>query len=173
MPIFLETSRLILCAPTLSDLEDLLQLQSNPHVMKYIDKGVRDREQVLLRLNKAIEHYEKHGFSLGSVYGKNDRKFVGRAGLIHLAYDDTQPEVEIGYALLPETWGKGYATELAQSLIHWGFKHLTVNQLVGITHPENIASQRVLQKCGMQFSKYTHYWDKEVKMFNIVKEKTK
>lgn len=173
MPIFLETSRLILCSPTLSDLEDLLQLQSNPHVMKYIDKGVRDKEQVLLRLNKAIEHYKKHGFSLGSVYQKADKKFVGRAGLIHLAYDDTQPEVELGYALLPEVWNKGYATELAQSLINWGFEHLTVNQLVGITHLENLASQRVLQKCGMTFLKNTHYWDKEVKMYNILKKASK
>ena len=169
MSIFLETKRLIINTPELDDFDDLYALQSDADVMKYIGRGVRTQSDVLNGLEKAIMHYDKHGFSLGSVFEKESGEFVGRAGLIHLAYDDAQPEVEVGYALTKSSWNKGYATELTQALIKWAFKHLTIKKIVAVIKPENDRSRRVLEKVGMRYIKRTLYWDNEVALYEIDK----
>src|SRR5262249_26590870 len=105
MSIFLETKRLIIHTPKMSDFDDLYALQTDTEVMKYVGKGIRTREEVVSGLEKAIAHLDKYGFSLGSVYEKESGEFVGRAGLIYLAYDDTQPDIEVGYGLIKKFWG--------------------------------------------------------------------
>ena len=66
--------------------------------------------------------------------------FIGRAGFVYLNYDDTQPDIEIGYELKKEYWHQGYATELVLALINWGFDHLDVTRLVAVTRPDNLKS---------------------------------
>lgn len=169
MSIFLETKRLIINTPELIDFDNLFALQSDADVMKYIGQGVRSESQVMLGLEKAITHQEKHGFSLGSIFEKASGVFVGRAGLIYLAYDDTQPNIEVGYALTKNAWNKGYATELTQALITWGFENLSVTKLVAVIHPENERSRRVLEKVNMKYVGRTHYWENEVALYDIYK----
>lgn len=169
MSLFLETKNLIIKTPEPSDFNDLYALQSDVEVMKYIGQGVRTQAEVRSGLEKAITHYQQHHFSLGSVFAKESGAFVGRAGLIYLAYDDTQPDVEVGYALMKNAWNKGYATELARALIHWGFEQLTVARLVGIINPHNEGSRRVLEKAGMHYVGRSHYWDNEVDLYEIQK----
>jgi ribosomal-protein-alanine N-acetyltransferase len=171
MTIFIETERLIINIPTLSDLQDQHLLQSDPDVMQYIGLGPRTENEVLEGLLNAIRHQEKHGFSLGSVFEKDTGDFVGRAGLIYLAFDDTQADIEVGYALLKKYWAKGYATELANACIAWGFKHLTVEKLVAVTRPKNEKSSRVLEKAGMHFVKRTLYNNIEVVYYEIAKSR--
>src|SRR4051812_21562684 len=120
-PIFLETLRLVILSPSMDDLNDQICLQSNPEVMKFIGNGVRKKEEVEWGLEKAVLHYEKFQYSLGSVFEKGSGLFVGRAGIIHLGLDEKSTEIEIAYALLPDFWGKGFASELGTALIQWGF----------------------------------------------------
>jgi [ribosomal protein S5]-alanine N-acetyltransferase len=169
MSIFLETERLIIKAPSAADLDDQYQLQSDPDVMQYIATGARTRAEVEKSLQLFINHYQKHSFSLGSVFEKATRQFIGRAGLIYLALNDTQSDIEIGYALLKPYWGKGYATELTKALIEWAFSNLSVDKLMGVTRPENKNSRRVLEKAGMHFVKMAHYNGIEVTYYEIVK----
>ncbi|WP_252581081.1 GNAT family N-acetyltransferase [Legionella lytica] len=169
MSLFLETKNLIINTPALSDFNDLYALQSDADVMKYIGQGVRTEAEVLSGLEKAIAHYQKHNFSLGSVFAKESKVFVGRAGLIYLAYDDSQPDIEVGYALTKNAWNKGYGTELARALIHWGFAHLEVEKLVGVINPNNERSQRVLEKAGMNYVGCSRYWNNEVSLYEIQK----
>lgn len=165
----LTTPRLILKLPTLSDFDKLYALQTDPNVMKYIGPGVRTKEEVLKFLEMTVQHQTKHGFSLFSVYEKESAAFVGQAGLVYLAYDDTQPDVELGYRLHQAVWGKGYATELAKALIKWGFEDLSLNKLVAVAHPNNFASQKVLKKSGMRYVGNILYWNYEVNHFEIYK----
>ncbi len=169
MGLFLETKNLIINAPESTDFHDLYTLQSDPDVMKYIGQGVRTETEVMSGLEKAIAHYKKYAFSLGSVIEKENQQFVGRAGLIYLAYDDNQPDIEVGYALIKDAWHKGYGTELAKALIDWGFTHLTIEKLVGIVKPDNKASRRVLEKAGMRYIQNTTYWSNEVALYEIQK----
>ncbi len=169
MSLFLETKRLVVHSPQLTDIENLYALQSDADVMKYIGQGVRTRDEVLVGLEKAMLHQEKYGCSLGCVYEKQSNIFVGRAGLIHLAYDDTQPDIEVGYALTRDAWGKGYATELAKSLIQWGFNHLAVKKLVAVINPKNDSSRHVLEKVNMNYVGLSRYWNNEVALYTIDK----
>ncbi|WP_133136738.1 GNAT family N-acetyltransferase [Legionella rowbothamii] len=169
MSLFLETKNLIINTPELSDFNYLYALQSDADVMKYIGQGVRTETEVMTGLEKAIVHYQKHNFSLGCVFEKESGAFVGRAGLIYLAYDDDQADIEIGYALTKNAWNKGYGTELARALIHWGFQHLTIERLVGVINPNNEGSRRVLEKTGMNYVGRSHYWNNEVDLYEIYK----
>jgi [ribosomal protein S5]-alanine N-acetyltransferase len=169
MSIFLETKRLIINTPESTDFDNLYALQTDADVMQYIGQGVRTSAEVTSGLEKAIAHQKKYGFSLGCVFEKESRVFVGRAGLIYLAYDDTQPDIEVGYALTKAAWCKGYATEIANALINWGFQHLPVTKLVAVINPRNDRSRRVLEKVRMNYVGLAHYWNSEVALYDIHK----
>ncbi len=169
MSIFIETKRLIIKIPQPSDIENLYALQSDADVMQYIGQGIRSREEVLSGSEKAMSHQQKHGFSLGCVYEKESGLFVGRAGLIYLAYDDTQPDIEVAYALTKTAWGKGYATELAKAIIQWGFKHLPVKRLVAVINPQNDRSRHVLEKANMSYVGIAHYWNSDAALYEIAR----
>ena len=169
MSVFLETKNLIIKTPQVEDFDNLYALQADADVMKYIGQGVRTQAEVRSGLEKAMAHQEKHGFSLGCVFEKESGLFVGRAGLIYLAYDDTQPEIEVGYALIKSAWGKGYGVGLAKALINWGFQHLPISKLVGVINPNNEHSRRVLEKVNMNYVGRAHYWDNEVALYDIQK----
>jgi [ribosomal protein S5]-alanine N-acetyltransferase len=143
--LFLETSRLKIYRPVLDDFSNWVNLYYT-----IPEKSHYSSEIIQQWLDTDISHYEKHGFSMGSVYENNTRSFVGRAGLVFLDYNDQQPNIELGYDLSSIYWGKGYATELAKALIGWGFKHLNIGKIVAVTRPHNIKSQNVLKKAGMQ-----------------------
>jgi RimJ/RimL family protein N-acetyltransferase len=170
MGVFLETERLIIQVPTENDLVNQYQLQSDPDVMQYIANGIRTYAEVEKVLRTTIEHYKKHGFSLGSVFEKSSGEFIGRAGLIYVAFDDAQPDIEVGYALLKPYWNKGYATELTKALIEWGFSHLSINKLVAVTRSENEKSRQVLQKSGMSFRKMSKYNGIDVTYYEIYRK---
>lgn len=167
MTIFIETDRLILKPPTPAELDNWYSLLSNSEVMYFISETTYTLEEVREKLNEAVHHYEKHGFSFGSVYEKESGRFVGGAGLVYLGYDDSQPEIEVGYALQKTYWGKGYATEIAAGIIHWGLTNLPVKRLLGVTHPGNLRSRTVLEKVGMRFLRNGYYHGMEVVYYHI------
>ena len=146
---FLETKRLILKPTEQADFENLLALRSDPDVMKYAEKGVQTEEDIQKFLEITIPYQKKYGYDLCSVFEKSSGDFVGQGGLFRTANTDDPSDIEIGFSLHKKYWGKGYATELVKALIQWGFKYLPVKKLVAFTEPENVASNRVLQKCGM------------------------
>lgn len=149
MSIFLETERLILKTPELSDLDNLVALRSDLEVMQYTGEGAsQTKEQVKEYLNFAISYFNKHGMGFCLIFEKESGQFIGEAGLFHLLFDDTQPEIEVDYHLHKKFWGKGYATELVKALVQWGFQHLSINKLVSAAYPNNVASQKVLKKAG-------------------------
>ena len=149
MSVFLETKRLILKTAELSDLDMLVALRSDFDVMESTGYGgTQTKEEVREYLDFAISYQEKHGMGFCLVFEKESGSFIGEAGLFHLLFDDTQPEIELGYHLHKKFWGKGYGTELARALIQWGFENLSINKLVSTTYPDNIASQKVLTKAG-------------------------
>ncbi|MBP9777840.1 MAG: GNAT family N-acetyltransferase [Rickettsiaceae bacterium] len=150
--VFLETERLILKTPKLTDLHNLTVLRSDYKVMQNTGYGVtQTNEEVKEYLNFAINYEEKHGMGFFLVFEKESGDFVGEAGLFHLLFDDTQSEIEVAYHLHKKFWSKGYATELTRTLVKWGFQHLSINRLVASTYPDNIASQKALKKSGFDF----------------------
>ena len=171
--MFLETQRLTIKPSTLEDLDDLYAIQSDPDVMQYIGQGVRTRSEVSEWLAKAIAHHQKHGFSFCSVFEKESKQLIGQAGLQYLSYDEQQPDIEIGYRLKKQSWGKGYATELTKALIDWGFSNLPIDKLVAVINPANEKSRKVLEKAGMICVGEIEYFNHLVPKFEIYKNDAK
>lgn len=169
MNTFIETPHLIIKPPNSMDFEAYYGLLSDPEVMRYIGKGVRTREEARENLESQINHFNKHGFSLGFVYEKQTGLFVGRAGLVYLEMKDDQPAIEIGYALHQRFWNQGYGTQLVKACIRWGFQHLPVKQLLAVIHPNNERSRRVLERAGMRYWGRRHCYQTEVAQFVINK----
>lgn len=152
MSIILETRRLILKQPTESDFSELLRLRTDYQVMQYIGSGaIQTEEQVKEFIENTKIYSEKHGLGFYSVYEKETNDFIGQAGLFHLGLNVNQPNIELAYRLHPKYWNKGYATELAKALIHYGFDKISLTKIVAIVHPENERSRRVMEKSGMSY----------------------
>jgi ribosomal-protein-alanine N-acetyltransferase len=66
-------------------------------------------------------------------------------------------ETDLGFRLLPEYWGKGIATEASKEILKYGFEQLGLKRIIGIAMPENIASNKVLTKLGLDFYKVDAY----------------
>jgi RimJ/RimL family protein N-acetyltransferase len=82
----------------------------------------------------------------------NNSRFIGRGGL-RRAPIDGKDEVEVGYALVPEFWGQGLATELALASVRVAFDVLKVPEIVSFTLPTNRKSRRVMEKAGFQYQR--------------------
>ena len=70
-----------------------------------------------------------------------------------------------GYRLLPDAWGRGFATEGARALLNHGFQTLGLYRIIGLTHPDNAASQRVLQKAGLRDAGWGRYYERNLRVF--------
>ncbi len=84
---------------------------------------------------------------------------------------DNTEEIEVGYRLLKKFWSQGYATEMSKALIEYGFNQMKLDKIVGITHPENFASQNVLTKAGLVYVREDHFYNLDVKYFRIINKK--
>lgn len=169
MNAFLETERLILKKTEQSDFDNLVALRSDPDVMRYAGRGVQTKDEVQKFLDTVISYQKKHGFGFCSVFEKETGEFIGQAGLFHVGFYDEQPEIEIAYRLHKKYWGKGYGTELTEALIRWGFKNLPLSKLVAFVHPDNLASHRILQKCGMRRLGIVHSYYGDIPKYEIYK----
>lgn len=130
---------------------EILRMFSDPDVMAQLG-GVQYVGQADEYLARNLEHWATYGFGLWIVYELEGTDPIGRAVLRHLPVDGVD-EVEVGYAFYPEFWGRGLATEVARACVGFGRHILRVPSLVGVTHPDNHASQHVLRKVGLVYER--------------------
>lgn len=145
------TARLRGVAPTDSHLDDFERLLNNPQVARTLG-GLRSRVQVEQSLQSNIDHWREHGFGAWMLADRATGAFVGRGGLKFVEIDGRQ-EIEVLYALLPEYWGRGLATEVAVEAIRIGFEELKASGIIGFTLVDNAASRNVLEKAGLVFER--------------------
>ena len=91
-------------------------------------------------------HWGEHGYGLWAVEARATGELLGRSGLQYLPETD---EVEIDFILARDHWGRGLGTEAGRAGVSFGFNEVGLVSIVGIVHPENVASRRVLQKLGL------------------------
>lgn len=161
----LETERLVLRRLTLDDAAVVLKLLNEPSWLRFIgDKGVRDLEDARRYLNSGpLDMYSRLGFGLFLVEVKDSGAQIGMCGLIRR---DSLPEVDVGYALFPEYWGKGYAIEAVAAVLAYGRNTHGLKRILAIVSPDNDASIRVLTKAGLSFERMLQLAENnEVKVF--------
>ncbi|KUG08750.1 GNAT family N-acetyltransferase [Solirubrum puertoriconensis] len=159
-----ETERLALRQLTLTDLDTLYRLDSDPEVMRYIIPP-RTYDGTREYLEELIANYEKFpGLGRWAVIEKSTGAFVGVHVLKHL---EASGHIEVGYRFFRQYWGRGYATEMTKALLRYGFEDLGLQQIVGVTNPENVASQHVLEKCGMRYRHMAEFYGGPVRFYTI------
>lgn len=145
----LETDRLVVRQVTIDDAEFILGLLNEPSWLRFIgDKGVRTLDDARgYILSGPIESYGRFGFGLSMTLQKSDGARIGLCGLLKR---DALPDVDIGFALLPAYWGKGYALEAAAAVLEHGGTTHGLRRIVAITNPDNERSIQLLEKLGMR-----------------------
>jgi RimJ/RimL family protein N-acetyltransferase len=154
MKILLETERLILREFTADDLQSVVELDSDPDVMRFIASGKPTPRKIIEQstLPKYLEYHRSgSGFGYWVVIEKSSGDFMG---WFHLRPNrNDQSVVELGYRLGKKYWGRGYATEGSKALIQYGFDRLNLEQIFAHAIQNNAPSIRVMEKIGMRFIK--------------------
>lgn len=140
----LETDRLLLRLPDLSDWPRYAELFLHPTAAKHIG-GPMLRHDAWRKFLHMPGAWMLQGFGMFSVIEKSTGLWLGHAGPWH---PDGWPGTEIGYAFHPGAWGKGYATEACEVAMEWAFEHLGWTDVIHSISPANTASQGVAIRLG-------------------------
>jgi [ribosomal protein S5]-alanine N-acetyltransferase len=149
----LESGRLKYRQITSKDAEILFVIRSNKEVMKFMDvepmRSIAESENLI----KSISESYKSGSGLNwGIVEKSTNTFIGYLGFWRI--DSRHCRGEIGYALHPDYWNKGYMKETADTLIEFGFRELHLHSIEANVNPENLPSMRLLEKIGFRKEAY-------------------
>jgi ribosomal-protein-alanine N-acetyltransferase len=148
----LETERLFLDFYAEKDKSDFIKLFTDEVVMKYVDKGVLTNMQAETFWKKLFEKLYPENFKIWAVFAKEDLRYVGHAGIY--PRPAKKEDWEFVYFLCQNAWGKGFATEIAQAIIEYGFDRLNLPLIYATVDDDHLASIRVLEKAGMKFKDF-------------------
>jgi RimJ/RimL family protein N-acetyltransferase len=152
MHVFLETPRLVLRRFTRADADNLVSLNADPDVMRFITGGVPiGRGEIEEELLPAfLGYYERFdGYGFWAAVEKQIGEFLG-CFFLTPREGGAPGEAELGFRLRKSAWGKGYATEGSRALIRSGFTEFGLRRVVADTMAGNLASRRVLEKAGLR-----------------------
>ena len=149
MTTYLETERLRLRQFTPDDVDNLVELDSDPLVRRFLDMPdaptYEDAQQTLARFMDWYTRGDMYGY-----WAAEEKETGAFIGWFHFRPHRPKPEeIEVGYRLKQAYWNRGYATEMSQALLRKGFEEANLPRIVAITLADNLASQRVMQKIGM------------------------
>ena len=153
MRIILETSRLLLRHFVIDDLDSLFTFYSDPEVTKYIPDAPRTLEETKEELEWFMNGNPRFPeLGLWATIHKETNELIGRCGLLPWTIEG-RDEVEVAFAFARAYWRRGFATEVAQALVQYGFSHLHLSRLICLIDHNNQASIGVASKVGMVFEK--------------------
>ena len=145
----LETERLLLRPLAMDDMDLMVDLDSDPEVMRFITDGKpQTKEHYKKRMPEVIKYMsENPGLGLWVTFIKDSNEFIGWYILKHLPDDG---EVEVGFRIKKKFWNQGYSTEAGKKLLTYGFETLGLKRIAAIVRPDNFASQAVIKKIGLK-----------------------
>jgi RimJ/RimL family protein N-acetyltransferase len=152
---YLESERVYLREFVLSDEDHLLNLDSDPEVMKYLTGGkATTRDSIQRMMTRVHSELKKHDGKFG-VWAAIEKETESFMGWFHLfpprdELDNTK-KLFLGYRLQKKYWGLGYATEVSTKLIEKAFKDFNADEVFAQSMKANLDSQKVMTKIGMEF----------------------
>ena len=164
----IETDRLILSTPTISDFEAFHALFSEPPVYRFFGNAPLTRNESWTKFLRGIGHWSVFGFGMFSIREKATHRYLGETGLVHFQRElgaDFDPYAEAVWVLASEAHGKGYATEAAEAALRWIFNLKGEQHTVCLIDPANTGSIRVAEKLGYKALGQRTYRDKPVTVF--------
>jgi len=146
----IETERLILRRMTKKDADDMFDYAQREDTTKYLTWNPHPTRkfsyQYLVYLH---QKYRSGEFYDWGIELRDTGKMIGTCGFTRFDYGNDSGEV--GYVINPDYWGRGYATEAVKRVIRFGFDYLSLHRIEAKYMEENVASRRVMEKCGMTF----------------------
>jgi RimJ/RimL family protein N-acetyltransferase len=145
----IETKRLGLRFLKNADIKYLEALENDPEVKKYFPDGPRDRSKTGDMIKRFISNYENKGLPNFLIFDLESGEFIGRVGF-GLTEDN---EIEVGYVLHKNFWGKGIASEAVSAMLTYAKEHIKSDYIIAYADIGNVGSTRVMEKCGMEYYK--------------------
>ena len=162
-PPIIETQRLRLRGHAYDDLGDCVAMWSDAVVTRYIGGKPSTQAQTWARLQAYVGHWNLLGYGYWVIETRDARHFAGEVGLADFKRDvaaSMQGDPELGFALAPAFHGKGIATESVRAVLSWADENLPSGRTVCLIDPKNVASRRVVEKCGYRTFEAGTYNDK-------------
>lgn len=165
----IETARLLLRPVIDSDLDAFAgHVYGDPEVARYLPATqLTPRERSARILGRIPQVWAERGYGLWVVTDKASGQVLGDCGL---GFVEEAGEVEVLYAFAKAAWGRGIATEAARASVRFGFQQAQLPRIIGLVMHENIASRRVLEKCGLSYVKDVQYFGLDLKYLNIERD---
>lgn len=153
--MMLETERLRLRPFVASDVDAYAtRIFADPEVTRYLPKrDALPRDRAQRTMDMFHEHWAHYGYGPWAVVEKVRGVLMGHCGLRLIPEMD---ETEVLYALGKDFWGRGYATQAAKASVHFGFEVVGLERIIALALPDNIASRRVMEHCGLEYEKDAH-----------------
>lgn len=162
-----ETERLILRKFNEADVDAVYEMRSDADLMRYIREPQTNRAEAESWVNLVSSRWETEKIGFCAVVEKFSGAFAGWCGLWRLKETG---ETEVGYALVKEFRGKGYASEASEAFLKYGFEELNLKEIVAVARPENRASRRVMERLGMSYDYTGKFYDRDLVHYSITKE---
>ncbi len=149
--MILETPRLLLRPFTPTDFEPLFAVIGDPVTMQFYPLPF-DKQDTLDWIERNMRRFAEDGSGLRAMVLKSSGEMIGDCGPVWQDVDG-QSELEIGYHVRRDQWGRGYATEAARTAMAYGFESFPVERLISLIRPENLPSRRVAEKNGLRIDR--------------------
>ena len=163
--VTLESDRLRLRPRTMADHEACLEMDCDPAVHRFIyPDGIADLAAHERQLRRRIAGGWPPVGGYWIVEWRDEPGFLGWCGLFPL---EDSGLIEIGYRYRRAAWGRGVGTEAASVVLDHGFKAMKFDPIVAVTHPENRASQRVLEKIGLKAGGSAFHYGQDLSYFHL------
>ncbi len=164
----IETGRLYHRKFTLADLPRLIEMRAAFEVNQYLGgTRLQNTEAITKRMDFYISCYEKYGFGVCAIIWKPTNEMIGWSGLMPLGENS---DIEVGYGMIKEFWGRGIGTETARAWLDFGFHKKNLERIVAVAYPENVNSRRIMEKLGMKFEKTAEHHGAECVFYAISRE---
>lgn len=163
-----ETPRLVLRRWRPDDLDAFARINADEETMATVGPSrALSYEESARALDGLIGHWETHGFGLWAVEEAESGRVIGRAGLWH---PPDWPDVEAGWLLVRDRWGRGLATEAARASLAYGFGQRRLDRVGSIIRPGNVASERVATRVGMRLHGDTTWRGNAVRTYRLTRQ---
>lgn len=139
-----ETPRLLLRVPRAEDFDAWAEMMADAETARFIG-GVMPRAISWRGMMTVIGAWHAQGFAMFSVIEKSTGRWIGRLGPW---MPEGWPGPEVGWAIVRDCWGRGYALEGAMAATNWAFEHLGWTEVIHSIAPDNLPSQRLAMKLG-------------------------
>jgi ribosomal-protein-alanine N-acetyltransferase len=143
-----KTQRLTGCRVQDDDVDYVIETDSDIRIQRWLFGNVSTEQESRERHARWMQGWRDAGFGFW-IFRDDAGTIVGHGGIFRSPREEG--EVEVGYALKPAYWGRGFATEITRLALKVGFEDVGLRRIIGIAQASNVASRRVMEKCGMVF----------------------